>query len=157
MTGPDVSDTIVVEVRVDAPPETVFAFFVDPERLLRWMGLDAALDPRPGGIFRVDVNGRDVAEGEFVEVVPHERVVFTWGWRGGANGLPPGASTVEVTLAPEGAGTLVRLRHGGLGAAGGTYREGWEHYLPRLAIAAAGGDPGADPWTSPEGMPLPSS
>ena len=87
MTGPDLADAVVLEVRIDAPPATVFAYFTDPARLLRWMGVEAELDPRPGGGFRVNVNGRDVAEGAFVEAVPHERVVFTRGWRGGAMGL----------------------------------------------------------------------
>jgi len=28
---------------------------------------------------------------------------------------------------------------------GAGHEEGWNHFLPRLAIAAAGGDPGPDP------------
>ena len=138
------------EVRIDARPETVFSFFTDPAKMTLWKGGSATLDPRPGGIYRVDINGRDVARGEYVEVVPHSRVVFTWGWEGEGSPLPPGASTVEVSLIPDGDGTIVRLRHLGLAAdQRDAHAEGWAHYMPRLAVAASGGDPGADPWAAP--------
>src|SRR5215213_4023695 len=107
------SGVVEQEVRIDARPETVFAHFVDPARLVRWKGTDAVLEPRPGGTYRVVVGGH-VVRGEYVEVVPNRRVVFTWGWEGEGHPLPPGASTVEVTLTPDGDGTLVRLRHSGL-------------------------------------------
>jgi uncharacterized protein YndB with AHSA1/START domain len=135
------------EVRIDAPPEVIFKFFVDPEQLIRWKGVEATLDPRPGGIYRVNVTGADVVRGEYVEVSPYERVVFTWGWEGEGNPVPPGSSTVEITLVPDGAATLVRLRHHGLpGGPEDRHAEGWEHYLARLAGVAAGRDAGPDPW-----------
>lgn len=148
MTASD-SDAIEVEVRIAARPEIVFSFFIDPAKMMRWKGISASLDPRPGGIYRVDINGRDVARGEYLEVAPYSRVVFTWGWEGEGSPLPPGSSTVEVTLIPDGDGTLVRLRHRGLPLdQRDSHAEGWNHYLPRLAIAAAGGDPGPDPWAA---------
>ncbi len=138
------------EIRIDARPDVVFAFFVDPLKMLRWKGITAELDPRPGGIYRVNVTGRDVARGEYVEVVPNERVVFTWGWEGDSSVLPPGSSTVEVTLRPDGDSTVVRLVHRDLPAAGAEgFAAGWEHFLPRLAESARGGDPGPDPWVAP--------
>ncbi len=143
------ADAVVREVRIAARPETVFQFFTDPAKMVLWKGTDAALDPRPGGIYRVNVTGRDIARGEYVEVVPYSRIVLTWGWEGEGQPVPPGSSTVEVTFQPDGDGTLVRLRHSGLTPEGAAqHAEGWEHYLPRLAIAAAGGDPGPDPWTA---------
>jgi hypothetical protein len=52
-----------------------------------------------------------------------------------------------VTFIPDGEGTILRLRHSGLaGEAALQHAEGWDHFLPRLAMAAAGEDPGADPW-----------
>jgi uncharacterized protein YndB with AHSA1/START domain len=94
----------------------------------------------------VDVNGRNIAQGEYIEVVPNSRVVFSWGWEGDGSPLPPGASTVEVTLEPDGEGTIVRLRHLGLpGDQRDAHSEGWDHYLARLVVAGAGGDPGPDP------------
>lgn len=132
------------EVRIEASPETVFEFFTDPEKMNRWKGSTAVLDPRPGGVYRVDVSPNDVAVGEYVELDPPRRVVFTWGWEGSEH-VPPGSSTVEVTLTPDGDGTIVRLVHRGLPeAAVPEHAEGWKHFLPRLVVAAAGGDPGPD-------------
>jgi uncharacterized protein YndB with AHSA1/START domain len=138
------------EIVVDATADVVFAHFTDPERMCHWMGVDAELDPRPGGTFRVNVNGRDVARGEYVEVVPNSRVVFTWGWEGPDHPVPPGSSTVEITLTPRGGRTVVRLRHTGLPAAmRAIHGEGWAHYLARLATVLEGGDPGPDPQAKP--------
>jgi uncharacterized protein YndB with AHSA1/START domain len=49
------SGTSVVqrEIRVEAEPERVFPFFTDPEKMLRWMGVSAVCDPRPGGVFSI--------------------------------------------------------------------------------------------------------
>ena len=136
------------ELRIEASPDIVFAHFTDPARMARWMGIDHKLDPVPGGQFRVDINGRDIALGEFVEVDRPRRVVFTWGWQESTD-VPPGFTTVEVDLVPDGEGTLLRFTHRGLppGQADG-HAVGWAHYLPRLATAAAGGDPGADSYAS---------
>ena len=49
-------DVVQQEVRIDARPETVFSFFVDAEKMVRWKGSTATLDPRPGGIYRVNPN-----------------------------------------------------------------------------------------------------
>jgi len=137
------------EVLVGASPEIVFAHFTDPERMCRWMGVAAQTDPRPGGIYRVDITGRNVVRGEYVEVVPYRRVVFTWGWEDAGNPLRPGRSRVEVTLTPSASGTVVRLRHTGLPEElRGAHSEGWDHYLPRLAIAGSGADAGPDPWAT---------
>jgi len=133
-------------VTVAASPAAVCECFTDPSAMVRWMGVDVVLDPNPGGELRVEVNGRDVAEGEFVEVEPPDHVQFTWGWVGSAD-APPGASTVDVTFAAGADGTLVRLQHRGLSAEQAQrHTAGWQHYLERLAVAATGGDPGRDPW-----------
>ena len=91
------------------------------------------------------------ASGEFVEVDPPRRLVYTWGWEPGADGpnpVPPGSSTVEIELVPEGDGTLLRFTHRDLPSdeAAKSHGHGWDHYLARLQIAAAGGDAGEDPW-----------
>jgi uncharacterized protein YndB with AHSA1/START domain len=132
-------------VRIDASPETVFQFFTDPARMVRWKGRAATLDPRPGGIYRVEINDQATAVGEYVELDPPRRVVITWGWEGGG-AVPPGSSTVEFDLEPDGDGTIVRLTHRDLPPDEvEIHGQGWGNYLPRLAIAAAGGDPGPDP------------
>ena len=147
------NDPVEREVRIAARPETIFSFFVDPEKMMRWKGIGAELDPRPGGIYRVDVTGRDIARGEYVEVVPHSRVVFTWGWEAENNPVPPGSSTVEITLTPDGDGTIVRLRHFDLPVeTQEQHGQGWDHYMERLVIAGEGRDPGPDPWVGPGEM-----
>ena len=127
----------------------MFEFFTDPEKMVLWKGRLADLDPQPGGIYRVEMGERVVARGEYVEVDAPSRVVFTWGWEGqesGPHAVPPGSSRVEVTVEPDGEGTLVRLRHLDLPEeARQIHGEGWDLYLSRLAIAATGGDPGFDP------------
>ena len=76
--GPNDSSAVVREIRIAARPETVFAFFTDPEKVARWKGTALALDPRPGGAYRVAI-ADDVTRGEFVAVEPHRRIAFTWG------------------------------------------------------------------------------
>jgi uncharacterized protein YndB with AHSA1/START domain len=145
------SETNVVkrEVKVDARPQTVFPFFTDPEKLVRWIGVGATLDPRPGGVFYL-YTGIDYSfGGEYILVEPYTRVVFTWGYVNFPdqhNPLPTGTSTVEVELVPDGEGTIVRLTHSVPTEVVDFHAMGWENYLGRLAITAAGGDPGPDPF-----------
>jgi len=142
-------DVVEREVRIAARPETVFPFFTDPDKMVQWKGRQAELDPRPGGVYRVEINDQAIARGEYVEVDPPSRVVFTWGWEGqesGPHADPPGSSRVEVSLEPDGDGTLVRLRHLDLPEESREiHGQGWDLYLGRLAAVAAGGDPGQDP------------
>ena len=79
---------------VAAPPERVYAAFVDPVALTAWLapqGMAAwfeRFDPRPGGSYRLvltyaDSSGApgkagsdtDIVEARFVEVVPNDRIV----------------------------------------------------------------------------------
>ncbi len=136
---------VMREVVVDAGPATIFPFLTDPELHLKWLGTEAELDPRPGGLYRVNVQGIHPSVGEFVEVVPNERVVFTFGWDEPDHPIPAGSTQVEITLTPDGDKTRVRLVHRGLPAdAVGDHGNGWQHYLDRLAVATTGGDAGPD-------------
>ncbi|MBV9284964.1 MAG: SRPBCC domain-containing protein, partial [Acidimicrobiia bacterium] len=95
--------------------------------------------------------GRHQSAGEYVEVVPLEKVVFTFGWEEEGNPIRPGSSTIEISLHPEGDKTLVRLAHRGLPEdAVSDHTHGWDHYLGRLAVAGSGGDAGPDD-VSPRG------
>jgi len=141
-------DVLERQIFIAATPETVFSFFVDPTKMVRWKGIRAELDPRPGGIYRVDINGHDIARGEYVEILPYSRIVFTWGWEGENSPLPPGSSTVEINLTREGEGTRVLLRHLGLPAAlKEVHAEGWDNYLPRLSQAAEGRESDQKAWS----------
>ena len=146
-----ITDTAVYErtIAIDASPEAVWEFFVDPRKLMLWMGIDAELDPQPGGTYRCNVIPGHTARGEYVDVDKPHRVVFTWGWDGN-DGVPPGSSTIEAELTPVGGGTSLRFVHRDLPSAEAvaSHAQGWDHYLARLEIAAAGGDPGADPWVT---------
>jgi uncharacterized protein YndB with AHSA1/START domain len=142
---------IEVSHRVRGTPDVVFPYFTDSEKYRLWKGLDAELDARPGGIYRVNWNGASV-EGEYLVVEPPHRLVFTWGWRGnplpaGFADVPAGSTTVEVTFVPDGDGTIIRLRHTGLPSedAFAVHGWGWTTYLRRLEIVRAGGDPGPQP------------
>lgn len=132
-------------ITVEADPEIVFPYFTDPGRIVEWMGARATLSPEPGGIYRVELPVGFTARGEYVTVEPPSRVVFTWGWEHEDTLVAPGASTVEVDLEPIAGGTRVVLRHHKLGGeSAAQHTVGWVHYLERLRIAAAGGDPGTD-------------
>jgi uncharacterized protein YndB with AHSA1/START domain len=173
-TTPPGTDVVEHEVRVAARPEIVFAYFTDPARMVQWMGAEATLDPRPGGVCRIAFqpppslagildatfgpeqeralerlwpNAPRVMMGEFVEVVPHSRIALTWGWEEELYTMPPQSTAVEVSLTPDGESTIVHLTHRRLpSTAVPLHTGGWQHYLSRLAIVAAGGDPGSDPW-----------
>lgn len=147
------SNMVERSVFIAAQPEKIFPYFTDPALMARWMGSTVRLDPRPGGIYQVIINQQDVAQGNFVEIDPPHRVVFTFGWQGAGSPLPPGSSTVEITLEASGGGTLVRLRHMDLPVNMRILQaQGWEHYLGRLGMAAVGEDPGPDPFAEPGGM-----
>jgi uncharacterized protein YndB with AHSA1/START domain len=141
---------LVQETVVDASPQTIFELLTVADQHVRWMGTEAELEPRPGGIYRVLVGGQFPALGEFVEVVPNEKVVFTFGWDAEGNPVGPGSTTVEISLHREDGKTRVRLVHRGLpDGMEAQHASGWEHYLSRLAMAATGGDAGPD--TGPAG------
>ena len=148
----NVAETVAVTraIKIDAPPETVWEYLVEPEKLTRWMGLSAEVGAAPGEIYRCEVSHTYTAIGEIVELDPPRRFVCTWGWEpvdGREVTVAPGSSTVEITLEPVGDATLLRLHHYDLPASvSDGHGRGWDHYFDRLAIAAFGGDPGADPW-----------
>jgi len=145
------TDTTVYErtLAIDASPETVWEFLVDPEKLMRWKGINADLETQPGGIFRCEVIPGHIARGEYVEIDKPNKLVFTWGWDG-SDDVPPGSSTIEIELASDGDGTSLRFVHKDLpnAEAIASHAHGWDHYLPRLETAARGGNPGEDPWVT---------
>ncbi|MDX2564752.1 SRPBCC domain-containing protein [Streptomyces sp. TX20-6-3] len=145
---PTPMDTVTLERRIAARPETVFGFLTDREKWLSWMGADGSFSFEPGGSYRTRVTGESIASGRFITVSPHRRVVFSWGWESGPLPVPPGSSTIEITLEPTPDGTLLHLIHSGLPSteACEAHAESWQHYVDRLATRAEGGDPGPDSW-----------
>jgi len=139
------------EVQIAAPPATVFAFLTDPEKILSWMGAGVETEPRPGGLYLIkNVGGPKTARGAFREVIPVHRLAYSFGWDGSEQ-VPPGSSLVEIDLEDRDGGTFVRMTHSGLPSQEQCdyHASGWAHYFARLAIAAAGGDPGPDQGPAP--------
>ena len=136
---------LVREILIQASPATIFEFLTVAEKHVEWNGTSAELDARPGGVYRVLAGGLHQAAGEYLEVVPNERVVFTFGWDQPDHPIPSGSTRVEIQLIPEGDKTRLRLTHSGLPAdAVSDHTKGWDHYLGRLATVAAGGRVDAD-------------
>jgi uncharacterized protein YndB with AHSA1/START domain len=134
-------------VRIDAPPAEVFPYLTRSDLIVRWMGDWAELEPSPGGSFAVDIGGVPI-RGEYLVVEPPHRLVFSWGAPGN-DVLPPGSTTVEIRLRPDGDGTVLELAHRDLpDEERPKHAAGWDHYLQRFVVAAGGGDAGPDPWAT---------
>jgi uncharacterized protein YndB with AHSA1/START domain len=130
-------DAITTEIEVNAPIETVYAMFTDPAKLVRWIGIRAMLEPRPGGQFRFELMPGEFCSGRYLELDPPAKVVFTWGWESGALPVEPGSTTVTVELSHEGGVTTVHLTHAGLSEEMRRHHAGgWGNFLPRLKEAA---------------------
>lgn len=94
MASPGASATTSLQIRrtFQAPREKVFEAWTDAQKFSRWFchmkpgfsGRVTEMDLRPGGRYRVEVrnaNGQDnVLRGEYREIIPPEKLVFTWGW-----------------------------------------------------------------------------
>jgi uncharacterized protein (TIGR03086 family) len=131
-------------VIVPLSPGETFDLITQPDRLRRWQAITARVDLRAGGEYRWTIVPGHSARGTFTVVEPGQRVAFTWGWEGDTD-LPPGASTVTITLEPSAGGTVVRLVHEQLtGEQAASHGGDWSHYLDRLVAAATSGDAGAD-------------
>jgi uncharacterized protein YndB with AHSA1/START domain len=134
-------------VDIAAPPEAVYPYLTRAEAIVAWMGDYAVLDAVPGGVFHVDINVVTV-RGRYLELDPPHRLLISWG-HAGSDRLPPGSSTVEITLTPIRGGTRVSVEHRDLPPKDAAqHAAGWPHFLARLSIAARGDDPGPDPFAT---------
>lgn len=134
-------DTLVREVFIAAPPETVYDLLTTAEGLCQWMAAEATVEAHPDGLLRWRFENGDVVRGAFVALDPHRRIEFTYGWEVGFAEIPPGATTVTIDLTPQDDGTALRLTHAGLPTQAAAHDEGWQYFLSRLATIA--GDPDA--------------
>lgn len=141
------SDVYRTSIEIDAEPDHVFDYFVCPELLVRWMGDYARLEATDGGLFAVDINGV-LIRGHFARVERPRLIEIAWG-EADNDAMPPGSTRVVVRLTARGRATLVELEHSGLVPAEATkHTIGWPHFIERLRVTAAGGDPGTDPWAA---------
>jgi uncharacterized protein YndB with AHSA1/START domain len=133
--------SLTLKRRFDAPRPLVYAAWTDPVHLKHWFGpreteavLHAEADVRVGGRFRVVFRTSDGEEhdvsGVYREVIPNERLTFTWMWRT----LPERQSQVTITLKSDGGGTLLTLFHEQFfdEPARDRHRAGWSGTLDKL-------------------------
>lgn len=132
-----ITTTIEHVVDIDAPPGIVFDLWTTTDGLTAWWGVSAAVDPRPGGPIRVDIDGEHIMVGEIVELERPHRLMFTFGWEG--REPAPASTTVVVTIEASPTGSRLVLRHSGLPVEFvGSHAEGWTHFLgTRLRAAPA--------------------
>jgi uncharacterized protein YndB with AHSA1/START domain len=132
--------SLTLKRRLNAAPAKVYAAWTDPEKMVRWFGPDAgpvkhaAADVRVGGRYAITFHTEDGEEhhvsGIYQEVVPDEKLVFTWAWRT----MPERESLVTVLIKPEGSVSLLTLVHEQFfdEPARDRHREGWTGCLDKL-------------------------
>jgi uncharacterized protein YndB with AHSA1/START domain len=121
------------QVTIAAPVEVVWAHLTTAEGLARWVGPAATAEPTPGGVLRWTHPDGATVVGRFVELVPHRRLVFTYGWEDGRLGVPPESTTVEIDLVETAGTTTLRLVHHGLPPETvPDHQQGWSYFLDAL-------------------------
>jgi uncharacterized protein YndB with AHSA1/START domain len=135
-----VEPSLSLKRRLKAPPQAIYAAWTDPEKIVKWFGPDAGpvkqadLDVRVGGKYAVTFHTEDGEQhhvsGIYREVVPDEKLVFTWAWRS----TPERQSLVTVSIKPDGAGSLLTLEHERFfdQKARDDHRRGWTGCLDKL-------------------------
>lgn len=118
------------EVTIAATAEVVWAHLTTAEGLVRWVGPDAVAEPVTGGELRWSHPDGSAVVGRFLELVPHRRVVFSYGWEDGRMGVPPESTTVEIDLEERDGVTTLRLVHRRLPAdVVDEHERGWAYFL----------------------------
>ena len=141
--------SLILERIIDAPRDLVFKAWTDPQQMAQWWGPKyftnpvCELDARPGGAILIHMRGPDGAiypmEGEFVEVIPPERLVMTSRAFGAEDGPFLLEEITTVTFEEQGGKTkltvhaaITRATAEAAGALAGM-EEGWNQSLDRLA------------------------
>ena len=135
--------SLTLKRRLKAPAEKVFAAWTDPEKIIHWFGpaetaggsVRADMDVRVGGRFRISFKDQDgeyhEVGGTYREVVPNERLVFSWAW----HSTPERESLVTITLKRDGDATMLTLHHERFfdEKARDGHERGWSGTLEKLA------------------------
>jgi uncharacterized protein YndB with AHSA1/START domain len=110
---------IQISRRLNAPPEHVYALWTEPDSIRQWFGgLETEvrailMDLRPGGRYSIQVQtetGPATISGEFLEVDPPQRLMYTWQLENDQGTSPN--TTVEVQFLPHDDQTEILLSHG---------------------------------------------
>ncbi len=134
---------LLIERVFNAPRELVFTAWTNPEHIRKWFGprhhpaREIAMDVRPGGRWRSCLRSPETGNdlwvgGVYREIVPPERLVFTFAWEEeGERGLE---TVVTITFAEQGAKTLMTFRQTPFQSAGELdgHRGGWTSCFDRL-------------------------
>jgi uncharacterized protein YndB with AHSA1/START domain len=134
---------IELQRRFRASPDRVFRAWTDPAALREWwcppgwIAGDIEIDLRAGGSYRIEMHriggGERIAvRGEFLELIPPRRLVYTWRWEAAFAEMAPTLVTVEIDGSPD--GTLLTLRHDDFADPGirEQHRTGWIAACNRL-------------------------
>lgn len=116
--------------------ERVWAAWTDPQALSHWFGAatQAELDVRPGGRYRIRFNSPDGTAnevgGEYQEVTPPSRLVFSWAF----HSTPERVSRITITLAPAAGGTELTFVHDRFFDQQGrdNHERGWTQFFTKL-------------------------
>ena len=133
--------------RFRARPEKVWAAWTDPEKLIGWFcttkakpgSMRADIDVRVGGCYRIsfDMESGEYSEvgGVYREVIPNERLVFSWAW----HSTPERESLVTVSIRADGAGSLMVFTHEQFfdEAARDNHAKGWNELFAQLETVLA--------------------
>jgi uncharacterized protein YndB with AHSA1/START domain len=133
--------------RFDAPRERVFEAWTNPEVLKDWWHAgpewdtpEAEVDLRPGGSYRLAMRDPDSGQthtlvGEYREVQPPERLVYTWTWESNPEEMRGSeGSLVTVEFVEDGDATNVEITHSGFASEEirDLHAHGWEACLANL-------------------------
>ena len=141
-TDLDARPSLTLTRRLRARPEKVYAAWTEPENLMQWFGpatvtpgtTRAELDVRVGGRYRISFNNakgeHNEVGGVYREVVPNERLQFTWAW----HSTPERESLVTVQIKPEAGGTLMIFNHAQFAdeTARDSHAKGWNEFFDVL-------------------------
>ena len=128
---------------INAPRDRVYAAWTDPVQLREWWGpkgvqtLKFVADNRVGGKYSWDLVNQEGEEmsvfGEYRELVPQKKVVFTWKWDDD-KAWENYTSEVLVEFSDRGGGTELRLTHVQLPSeeSRDRHNQGWNSVLDRL-------------------------
>ncbi len=137
--------TLTVSRTIPAPVARVYDAWLNPAVLARFMttceggpGARVTNDPRVGGSYEIVMRDGDREiphHGTYLELVPHQRLRFTWQSPHSVEG-----SMVTITLTPEGDATRIELRQDRFAHEGARdgHIKGWTAILSVLASAMQG-------------------
>jgi uncharacterized protein YndB with AHSA1/START domain len=127
------ADSLRLQVRTDADPDTVFKALTDGDELAEWFAESAQVDLAQS---RYEFWGRYTPQGDRPRQTltghePGRSLTFTWTF-------DEGPSTVEISLAPDGEGTVVSLVHNAIATDRTSVKCFWYVTLANLAACSEG-------------------